>query len=125
MREGSLDAPTRHVIRWQDPDFTDRGKTDRNGTLARFLAPLANWGSRRDNKLTRPLLEQFTDVDRNADLPKYNSRTFVARAKRNPPEVDRNARASGRKAVLYATCFVNYNNPSIGEAARAAVEQLR
>jgi len=28
MREGSLDAPTRHVIRWQDPDFTDRSKTE-------------------------------------------------------------------------------------------------
>src|SRR3546814_1555116 len=24
----------------------------------------------------------------------------------------------GRKAVLYATCFVNYNNPDIGVAAR-------
>ena len=28
MREGSLDAPTRHAIAWQDPDFTDRGKTE-------------------------------------------------------------------------------------------------
>ena len=28
MREGSLDAPTRHVIAWQDPDFTDREKTE-------------------------------------------------------------------------------------------------
>ena len=24
MREGSLEAPSRHVIRWQDPDFADR-----------------------------------------------------------------------------------------------------
>src|SRR5213079_1542277 len=28
MREGSLDAPTRHQIAWRDPDFTDRGKTE-------------------------------------------------------------------------------------------------
>src|SRR5947199_5276575 len=28
MREGSLEAPTRHVLRWEDPDFTDRGKTE-------------------------------------------------------------------------------------------------
>ena len=27
-REGSLEAPTRHVLRWQDPDFTDREKTE-------------------------------------------------------------------------------------------------
>src|SRR5215475_3497085 len=28
MREGSLEAPTRHAIAWQDPDFTDRAKTE-------------------------------------------------------------------------------------------------
>ncbi|MBN8889544.1 MAG: glycerol-3-phosphate dehydrogenase, partial [Rhodospirillales bacterium] len=28
MREGSLDAPTRHPIAWQDPDFTDPAKID-------------------------------------------------------------------------------------------------
>ena len=26
--EGSLDAPTRHPIDWQDPDFTDPAKLD-------------------------------------------------------------------------------------------------
>jgi glycerol-3-phosphate dehydrogenase subunit C len=28
MREGSLDAPTRHKIDWQNPDFYDRAKID-------------------------------------------------------------------------------------------------
>ena len=28
MREGGLDAPTRHVIPWEDPDFFDRAKTE-------------------------------------------------------------------------------------------------
>ena len=28
MREGSLDAPTRHPIRWRDPDFYDAEKID-------------------------------------------------------------------------------------------------
>jgi glycerol-3-phosphate dehydrogenase subunit C len=28
MREGSLEAPTRHRIAWEDPDFTDREKTE-------------------------------------------------------------------------------------------------
>ncbi len=224
MREGSLEAPTRHVLRWEDSDFTDRakteaemhrifdichgcrrcfnlcdsfprlfdlidnsdtgeldavpvgeyqkvadactlcdmcfmtkcpyvpphefnvdfphvmlryravefkegkvrlarrelGKTDRNGELARFVAPLANWGSDRHNGLTRPVLEKLADVDRNAELPKYYSRTFVGRAK-NAPAIDRSAPATGRKAVLYATCFVNYNNPSIGEATQAVL----
>jgi glycerol-3-phosphate dehydrogenase subunit C len=28
MREGSLDAPTRHPLAWSDPDFTDSDKLD-------------------------------------------------------------------------------------------------
>jgi glycerol-3-phosphate dehydrogenase subunit C len=225
MREGSLEAPTRHVIRWDDPDFSDRtqteaemervfdichtcrrcfnlcdsfprlfdlidasptgeldgvakveykqvadactlcdmcfmtkcpyvpphefnvdfphlmlryraveqreGKvpltqreltrTDRNGKLAGKVAPLANWGSDRHNKLTRPVMEKMLGVDRNAALPAYHGKTFAMRAKRAPPQIDRAAPATGRKAVLYATCFVNYNNPTIGEAAQAVL----
>src|SRR5947209_5313602 len=222
MREGSLEAPTRHVIAWEDPDFADRakteaemrrvfdvchtcrrcfnlcdsfprlfdlidnsdtgeldgvsvsdyakvadactlcdmcfmtkcpyvpphefdldfphtmlryravehkegkvawargelGKTDRNGELAKFVAPLANWGSDSHNRLTRPVLEKLAQVDRNAELPRYHGRTFVMRARQTAPPVHTSAPAAGRKAVLYATCFVNYNNPSIGEATR-------
>src|SRR6201998_4204025 len=174
MKEGSLEAPTRHRIAWQDPDFTDRkkteaemhrifdichtcrrcfnlcdafprlfdlidnsesgelgavapadyqrvadactlcdmcfmtkcpyvpphefnvdfphvmlryravefkegrvrfarrelGKTDRNGELAKYVAPLANWGSDRHNELTRPALERVAEVDRKSELPK-------------------------------------------------------
>lgn len=225
MREGSLEAPTRHVIRWEDPDFSDRAKTeaemhrifdvchtcrrcfnlcdafprlfdlidnsdsgeldtvppadyrnvadactlcdmcfmtkcpyvpphpfnvdfphvmlryravelredgiprpqrelvktDRNGRLAGAVSPLANWAAARTNKLTRPLLEKVAGIDRNAALPKYHGRTFVMRAKGSAPPVDYTAPAYGRKAVLYATCFVNYNNPGIGEATRAVL----
>jgi glycerol-3-phosphate dehydrogenase subunit C len=100
---------------------TQLGKTDRNGELAKLVAPLANWGSDRSNHLTRPLLEKVAEVDRNAALPKYHGRTFVAQAKRAAPPIDKSSPAASRKAVLYATCFVNYNNPSIGEAAQAVL----
>src|ERR1700726_1974608 len=96
-------------------------KTDRNGKLAGKIAPLANWASDRHNRLTRPLMEMITGVDRDPALPKYHGRTFAMRAKSAPPAVDRGAPAAGRKAVLYATCFVNYNNPSIGAAAQAVL----
>src|SRR5207248_8720966 len=77
--------------------------------------------SDRHNRLTRPLLEKVAQVDRAAALPRYHGSTFVRRARNGAPPVDKTAPASGRKAVLYATCFVNYNNPSIGEAARAVL----
>src|SRR3984957_3166358 len=94
-------------------------RTDRNGKLAGSIAPLANWASDRHNHLTRPLLEKVAGVDRNAALPAYHGRTFAMRAKQAPTPVDRSAPGAGRKAVLYATCFINYNNPGIGEAAQA------
>ena len=91
-------------------------KTDRNGKLASHIPGLANWASDTGNRLTRPLLETVADVHREAALPKYHGTTFVADA--SSPEVNTGAPAHGRKAVLYATCFVNYNSPAIGAAAR-------
>jgi glycerol-3-phosphate dehydrogenase subunit C len=94
-------------------------KTDRNGRLAGAAAPLANWANK--NGAARGLLEKIAGVDRQAALPAFHGRTFTMRAKRGAPPVDTSAPAAGRKAVLYATCFVNYNNPSIGEATRAVL----
>ena len=108
-REGRIPFSERELV-----------KTDRNGRMAAVVAPFANWASDPNNAVTRPLLEKLTGIDRKAALPKYHGRTFVMRARSSAPEVNRTAPAFGRKAVLYATCFVNYNNPSIGEATRAA-----
>ena len=96
-------------------------ETDRNGKLAGLVAPLANWAGKTGNGLTRPILEKVAGVDRAAELPQFHGRTFMARAKAAPAVADATAPASGRKAVLYATCFVNYNNPAVGEAVRAVL----
>ncbi len=96
-------------------------ETDRNGRLASTAAPVANWASKRSNKLTRVPLEAMAGVDRNAELPKFHGRTFTMRARAAAPAVNGAAPAFGRKAALYATCFVNYNNPQIGEATRAVL----
>ena len=96
-------------------------KTDRNGKLAGIAPGLANWASSTENKLTRPVMEKTLQVHREATLPKFHGKTFALRAKQSAPEVKEDAPAHGRKAVLYATCFVNYNNPGIGEATRAVL----
>ncbi len=96
-------------------------ETDRNGKLAGLAAPIANWAARTDNAVTRPLLEKIAGVDRAAALPKFHGKTLVLRAMEGKPEVNREAPAFGRKVVLYAACFANYNNPSIGTAALAVL----
>ncbi|HKJ74387.1 MAG TPA: heterodisulfide reductase-related iron-sulfur binding cluster [Alphaproteobacteria bacterium] len=96
-------------------------QTDRNGKMAAPVSGIVNWGSDVRNKVTRPVLESVAGIDRNAALPKFHGRTFTARARKEVPEVNKEAPAYGRKAVLYATCFVNYNNPGIGSATRAVL----
>ncbi|WP_448203725.1 heterodisulfide reductase-related iron-sulfur binding cluster [Azospirillum sp. sgz302134] len=97
-------------------------ETDRNGRLAGVVAPLANWASDEKNTLTRPILEKAAHVHREAHLPKFHGKTFAMRAKAEAVPVNTAAPAYGkRKAVLYATCFANYNNPAIGMAARAVL----
>ena len=96
-------------------------QTDRNGRLAGALAPIANWATDEKNQITRPLMEKVAGIHHEAALPKFHGKTFTSRARLNPPEVNRDAPAFGRKAVLYATCFVNYNNPDIGVATHAVL----
>jgi len=96
-------------------------KTDRNGQIGGTVAPLANWALDTKNRLTRPIVEAIAGIDRQAALPKFHGKTFAMRAKRETPEVNAKAPGFGRKAVLYATCFANYNNPQIGMAARAVL----
>jgi glycerol-3-phosphate dehydrogenase subunit C len=94
-------------------------ETDRNGRLASYAAPIAN--AVNANPAARAVMESAIGIDRHAALPKFNGRTFVLRAMADKPEVNTRAPAYGRKAVLYATCFVNYNNPEIGTATRAVL----
>jgi glycerol-3-phosphate dehydrogenase subunit C len=96
-------------------------KTDRNGKLGSMAAPLANWATDTANKPMRALMEKVTDVHREAKLPEFHGKTFALRARQNPPKVNADGPAKGRKAALYATCFVNYNNPNTGTAAQAVL----
>jgi glycerol-3-phosphate dehydrogenase subunit C len=103
--------------------FADRelAKTDRNGKLAALAAPLANWATDAENGGTRALLERVAGLHHEAVLPKYSSKTFETLARAAAPAIDRSAPAFGRKAVIYATCFTNYNTPDVGLTARAVL----
>jgi glycerol-3-phosphate dehydrogenase subunit C len=118
------------LLRYRVMEYSKKGvsfwdkqltETDRNGALASVAPGLANWASNRRNTLTRPLLEKIADVHKDAELPKFHGKTFQQQAKANPPPRNTDAPAKARKAVIYATCFANYNNPDIGNAALAVL----
>ena len=124
--EFNLDFP-HLMLRYRAAEFA-QGKTDkitqalthtdRNGKFGSLVAPIANWATDRHNGLTRPMLQAVAGVARDADLPKYAGQTFQQQAL-DAPKINRDAPGYGRKAVLYATCFVEFHDPAIGLAARA------
>ena len=102
--------------------FADKqlAATDRNGKLAGLVAPVANWATRRDNKTVGPTLRSAAGLHPDAALPTYASRPLT-KLSTQAPVLNREAPAFGRKAVLYATCFGNYNSPEVGIDTRAVL----
>jgi glycerol-3-phosphate dehydrogenase subunit C len=110
-RAAKRNAGAREFVREQ------LGRTDRNGKLAKPFAGLVNAMSARQNTPLRKLLEAIAQIDAEAELPKYYSRTATDRLK-SPLAPNPQGPAFGRRKVaLYATCFVDYNEPDTAVAA--------
>ena len=93
-------------------------KTDRNACLAAPISWLVNWVTRIGNRVTRVLLELLASIHRDARLPKYHRESFLKKIARETVVINEAAPAFGRKVVIFATCFVNYNKPEIGSLFR-------
>lgn len=135
--EFNLDFP-HLMLRYRAVELKEKGKApftqnqlaqmDRNGSLAEKVSGLANWGSSKGNALTRPVMSATLGIDKNVELPKFTGETFMKRAEKSAKngelEPNKEGTAQDRKALIYATCSVNYNNPGVGEAALKVLTHL-
>jgi len=135
--EFNLDFP-HLMLRYRAVELKEKGKApftqnqlaqmDRNGSLAEKVSGLANWGSSKSNALTRPVMSATLGIDKNVELPKFTGETFMKRAEKSAKngelEPNKAGTALDRKALIYATCSVNYNNPGGGEAALKVLTHL-
>lgn len=109
------------------PPFTvgQLAQVDRNARLIRWIAPLVNWITDVRHRSLRRLLQAVAGIHARAILPVLARRTAVQEGFRQSQKgafpVARDARATGRKAAIFATCYVNYYQT---EAARAARKVL-
>ena len=92
-------------------------KTDRNGKIGIKFSKIINWISNIKNKFFRIIIQILIGIDRKVVLPKYNNETFENYSQRNLDQINTSAPAYGRKAVIYSTCFVNFNKKNTGVAA--------
>ncbi len=85
-------------------------RPEMTGKMAGMTAGLANWANR--NPAMRWLLEQALGIHREKQLPEFHSESFESWVRHQPPPS-----GDPRRAVLFYTCFVNYNRPEIGQDA--------
>ncbi len=98
-------------------------KIDRNANVGIVFSRIVNWLLNVKNTFFRVLLQFFIGIDKRVVLPKYNSETFENYSKNNLEEINSLAPAYGRKAVIYSTCFVNFNRKQTGVAAMKVLKK--
>ncbi|MFN3517391.1 MAG: heterodisulfide reductase-related iron-sulfur binding cluster [Novosphingobium sp.] len=98
--------------------FADRqlAEMDRNGRLGAMVAGLANWASKSDNGLTRPVLESTLGIDRRAHLPEFMDVPLTRQAPGIIPPPNPDGPAFGKKVAIYAGCHDEFNDGGPGLA---------
>jgi glycerol-3-phosphate dehydrogenase subunit C len=88
--------------------------TDAVGKLAAIpvVAEVVNAANRMP--MARALMERTIGVHRDRELPPYASAKFRSNAKPESSFSVRNGADTPGKVALYATCYVNYNEPGLG-----------
>jgi glycerol-3-phosphate dehydrogenase subunit C len=64
--------------------------------------------------LARGVMEKALGVDKDAWLPDFAARKFRSAAKKSPQVQVRDGERTPGKVAIYATCYVNFNEPGIG-----------
>ncbi len=83
---------------------------DEVGTMAGLTAPLTNWANKQP--LLRAGLEATLGIHKDKLLPDFHGESFIDWAAGQPETA-----GDPNQAVLFATCFVNHNNPQVGKDA--------
>jgi glycerol-3-phosphate dehydrogenase subunit C len=98
--------------------FADKqlAETDRNGMMAGFIAGMSNWATGEESAMRGPL-EAVLGIDQRAYLPEFADVRLTQKARAGLPAPNSEAPAFGRKVVLYASCYGEFNDQTPGEAA--------
>ena len=89
--------------------------TDKLGSFAGI--PIVTQAVNAINKIpaVRTVMESTLGVDKNAWIPEYAPKKFKQLATKSSAWPVKNGTKTPGKVVIYATCFINYNEPGIGQ----------
>jgi glycerol-3-phosphate dehydrogenase subunit C len=88
--------------------------TDTVGKLASIPVVVHFVNAANKNSVARGALDGVLGVAKERWLPEYDSRRFRDKAAPSKPHPVKDGQRTPGKVVVYATCYVNYNEPGIG-----------
>ena len=96
--------------------FRDRllSSTDAVGKLASIPVVAQTVNAVNRTPVMRKVMDTVLGIHQDRQLPEYSSHPFRANAGANPEFEIRNGTNTPGKVAIYATCYVNYNEPGIG-----------
>ena len=96
--------------------FRDKllSSTDAIGKLAAIPVVAQTVNAVNQNGAVRAVMEKAIGVHRDRHLPPYSPARFRSRASASGAHAVRNGERTSGKVAVFATCYVNYNEPGIG-----------
>jgi glycerol-3-phosphate dehydrogenase subunit C len=113
FRAGKLQHPARDRI---------LSSTDRNGRLATIPIVVHAVNAAMQSRPLRALGEKVLAVDREAWVPRYAPRPFRRHPPKSAAHPVRDGERTPGKVAIFATCYVNYNEPGIGRDLAAILD---
>jgi Fe-S oxidoreductase len=103
-------------FRKQGASFRDKllSSTDALGKLAAIPVVAQTVNAVNDNRVARSLMDKALGIHRDRKLPPYSPARFRANAVAASPHPVRDGQRTPGKTAIFATCYVNFNEPGIG-----------
>ncbi|WP_394809503.1 DUF3501 family protein [Nitrosomonas sp.] len=100
----------------QGAGFRDKllSSTDLMGKLATIPVVVQTVNTINKTPVTRKLMDSMLGIHADRKLPEYTTHKFRSNAKPNDTFPVKNGTRTPGKVAIYATCYINYNEPGIG-----------
>ena len=100
----------------QGAGFRDKllSSTDLMGKLATIPVVVQTVNAINKTPVTRRLMDSMLGIHADRKLPEYTTKKFRLSAKPNDTFAVKNGARTPGKVAIYATCYINYNEPGIG-----------
>ena len=100
-----------------ETNFRDKmlSNTDLMGKLASIPVVVKVVNTINKTPATRKLMDNLLGIHRDRQLPEYASEKFRSHAALNDSFPVKNGNSAPGKVAIYATCYINYNEPGIGD----------